>query len=487
MSYHLVIHFARFGPYHFTRLRSAIDVLDPLGWKVSGLQTAGTDSTYAWDETGLSPEALATVFPDRVYEEIPAGDLQRGILSVLDELNPDAVAIAGWGTADARAALNWCRRHGAKAIVMSETRASDGRRVWWREWLKSRLVRRFDGALVGGKAHRDYLVALGMSAERIEVGYDIVDNGYFAAKAGEYRTKGLKDEGTERPEAAVEGGGAAEGCGGSVDQCFSKPVSEGAGDGETGEDRRSEVGDQMTTEAQRAGMQWRRRQATWVAKQPKVGRTAGPYFLASSRFIERKNLRRLVDAYADYRRRSMERGAGSGEQGGQKSQTRGQMSEARDQKLEKGGELWDLVLLGAGDGKEELERYVSVNGIAGIVFAGFQQIDVLPRWYAGAGAFVHPALEEPWGLVINEAMASGLPVICSRTTGAAELVEEGVSGFLFDPLDADALAGLLLRVGIMPEQERREMGERGRYLVEKKLPVSAFGASLAKLLGCVPS
>jgi glycosyltransferase involved in cell wall biosynthesis len=479
MTKHLVVHFARFGPYHFTRLRSAIDVLGPLGWRVSGLQTAGTDSTYAWDETGLSPEALATVFPDRVYEEIPAGDLRRGILSVLDELNPDTVAIAGWGTADARAALDWCRRHGAKAMVMSETRASDGRRVWWREWLKSRLVRRFDGALVGGKAHRDYLVALGMPADRIETGYDVVDNGHFARESAKWRTTGqpslrdrlqssqlIQDDGTERPEAAVESGGAAEGCGGSVDQCFSKPVSEGAGGGETGGDRRSEVGDQMTTEAQRAGMQWRRPQATWVAKQPKVERTAGPYFLVSSRFIGRKNLRRLVDAYADYRRRSLDSSLVT-----------------RHPSLPP----WALVLLGTGDGREELERYVEEGGVEGIVFAGFQQIDALPRWYAGAGAFVHPALEEPWGLVINEAMASGLTVICSRTTGAAELVEEGVNGFLFDPLDAGALAGLLCRVRDMSEQERREMGERGRSLLEAKLPVSAFGASLAKLLGCVSS
>lgn len=51
---------------------------------------------------------------------------------------------------DGRLCLNWCQKNGAKAIVMSETREADGRRVWWKEWIKGWLIRHFDGALVGG-------------------------------------------------------------------------------------------------------------------------------------------------------------------------------------------------------------------------------------------------------------------------------------------------------------------------------------------------
>ena len=47
----LLIHFARYGPYHHARLKSAAAALEPLGWEVVGLETAGTDATYAWDET----------------------------------------------------------------------------------------------------------------------------------------------------------------------------------------------------------------------------------------------------------------------------------------------------------------------------------------------------------------------------------------------------------------------------------------------------
>ena len=188
-----------------------------------------------------------------------------------------------------------------------------------------------------------------------------------------------------------------------------------------------------------------------------------PYFLVSSRFIERKNLHRLVDAYAEYKR-SFQCSVGSFQ------------SEKEQRKP------WDLVLLGSGGGREELERYVRDAGIEGIVFAGFQQIDDLPRWYAGAGAFVHAAWEEPWGLVINEAMASGLTVICSRTTGASELIEDGESGFLFDASDVPALTGLLIKVAGASAEERERWGRRSFALVNERASVQAFGLGMKKLL-----
>ena len=64
-----------------------------------------------------------------------------------------------------------------------------------------------------------------------------------------------------------------------------------------------------------------------------------------------------------------------------------------------------------------------------------------------AGAFVHASTVEPWGLVVNEAMASGLPVLVSNRCGcAADLVQEGHNGFCFDPLNVEALAQMMLKV-----------------------------------------
>jgi glycosyltransferase involved in cell wall biosynthesis len=118
-----------------------------------------------------------------------------------------------------------------------------------------------------------------------------------------------------------------------------------------------------------------------------------------------------------------------------------------------------------------------------VVFPGFRQIGELPSFYAGAGAFVHPALEEPWGLVINEAMASGLPVLSSRNVGAAEeLVVEGKTGFLFDPKNVEEIAAALVKIVAMEPEKRLAMGRAAFEHVEHVAPLKVFGEGLAKLL-----
>jgi hypothetical protein len=66
-------------------------------------------------------------------------------------------------------------------VVMSESTAWDERRVFWKEWIKSRLVKMCVAGLAGGTPHADYLAQLGLPRDRIFKGYDIVDNDYFAA------------------------------------------------------------------------------------------------------------------------------------------------------------------------------------------------------------------------------------------------------------------------------------------------------------------
>ncbi|MEX1027724.1 MAG: glycosyltransferase [Candidatus Paceibacterota bacterium] len=99
---------------------------------------------------------------------------------MLDEIQPDAVAINGWSVPEARAAATWCRRNRRLAILMSETFESSAQ--WWKEQVKRRRVRRFDAALVGGRWHADYLVSLGFPRNKIHVGYDAVDNAHFYAE-----------------------------------------------------------------------------------------------------------------------------------------------------------------------------------------------------------------------------------------------------------------------------------------------------------------
>jgi glycosyltransferase involved in cell wall biosynthesis len=176
------------------------------------------------------------------------------------------------------------------------------------------------------------------------------------------------------------------------------------------------------------------------------------YFLSLGRFVEKKNLLTLVRAYKQFLDAS------------QSKQTH-------------------LVLVGSGKEEHKLRALcselalqvcdhsnnVSRQFVAPCVhFYGFRQIDENPIFYALAEAFVLPSLHEEWGLVVNEAMASGLPVVVSETAGCAEdLIEESFptglrpehqvqiegaglkrrlrsNGFVFDPRSAAELSRVLL-------------------------------------------
>ena len=190
------------------------------------------------------------------------------------------------------------------------------------------------------------------------------------------------------------------------------------------------------------------------------------FFLASNRFIEKKNLLRLVKAYAIYASRvSGQRAAPTGS--------------------EEAGVLRSLVLLGDGPLKAEIEALCETLGVRTIHSApwddevggstggpalflpGFRQIEELPRFYARAAAFIHASTVDQWGLVVNEAMASGLPVLVSRGCGCApDLVQEGVNGWTFDPTDEEQIARLMLQVGAMSPSSRAELGIAGQRIIE---------------------
>ena len=72
------------------------------------------------------------------------------MVTVLDRDQPDALGIVGYARPESMAAARWARRHDAVSILMSESQAIDRPRTWWKELIKSRRVRLFDAALVGG-------------------------------------------------------------------------------------------------------------------------------------------------------------------------------------------------------------------------------------------------------------------------------------------------------------------------------------------------
>lgn len=114
---------------------------------------------------------------------------------------------------------------------------------------------------------------------------------------------------------------------------------------------------------------------------------------------------------------------------------------------ERGTEV-DLDIAGSGPSEEELRGLAGELGIGDHVrFGGFAQPAQLPERYAAASAFAFPSIDDPFGFVLLEAMAAGLPVVASPYAGAtADLVEDGVNGLVADPDDIEAWASALERL-----------------------------------------
>ena len=103
-----------------------------------------------------------------------------------------------------------------------------------------------------------------------------------------------------------------------------------------------------------------------------------------------------------------------------------------------------LLIVGSGPQEEELKQFCQQQRLENVYFEGFQQQDALPKYYAIADALILPSFEEVWGLVVNEALASGLYVLCSDRAGAAyDLIKEGWNGTLFDPHNVEQIARLI--------------------------------------------
>jgi len=227
--------------------------------------------------------------------------------------------------------------------------------------VKRQLASGFQAGLVGDNPHRKYLATLGVPPESAFLGYDAVDNHYFAERTKDART------------------------------------------------RRSSYG------------------------------LPQRYFLASARFVENKNLNRLLKAYHRYRQLANNEAA------------------------------WDLVLLGDGPLRDSLCSLRSTLGLEPhVLMPGFKQYHDLPVYYGLANAFVHASTTEPWGLVVNEAMAASLPVLVSNRCGCAyDLVQEGRNGFSFDAYDVELLARLMYRLSLMPKHQLDQLGTNSSEAIKK--------------------
>jgi 1,2-diacylglycerol 3-alpha-glucosyltransferase len=350
--------FHHIGPYHHARLNAAAS-----DFIVAGIEWSAHDN-FGWGNCA-SPARYQKI---GLFESAPFGQQRYEILAnrlrrQLEDTPCDILFINGWGDFGSAITVRICIENRIPCVLMSESTEWDGRRTFVKEWVKRRVVKCFSAALVGGNPHSEYLQQLGFPRERIRLGYDAVDNQYFAENA-------------ERIREDAE----------SVRKLHEFPMN---------------------------------------------------FFLASARFIEKKNLVRLLKAYAAYR---------------------GKCQAAQD--VRNPSETWHLVLLGDGELRQSLEPLRAELGLENFVhMPGFKQYTELPAYYGTAKAFVHASTTEQWGLVVNEAMASSLPVLVSNRCGCARnLVADGVNGFSFNPEKIDDIADCMLKIASLSEDTRLRFG-----------------------------
>ncbi len=365
----LLILFTNYGPYHIARLRGAQRALP--NDEVIGLELATREATYPWTTNRDDLEVRLDSLHDGLLEEAGTARLSWKLRDYLNRQQPDALAICGYARPEMRLALRWAKRNGKIAVLMSESKSDDAPRAAWKERLKSCIVRRFDAGLVGGSQSKQYLQELGMPAERVFFGYDVVGNDDFRQQAEAMRSAG------DRP----------------VDK---------------------------------------------------------PYFLTVNRFVPRKNLRCVFEAYALYR-----------------------------QKVKNAP--WSLVLIGSGEEEAALRDLAHSLDLPDVHFTGFLQQEEISRYMAFASCFIHASLQEQWGLVVNEAMACGLPVLVSRTCGCAyDLVREGCNGFTFEPTNTQELAGQMEHIA-GKGCDLTKMGAASLEIIAQWGP-DLFGESLSKAI-----
>jgi glycosyltransferase involved in cell wall biosynthesis len=141
-----------------------------------------------------------------------------------------------------------------------------------------------------------------------------------------------------------------------------------------------------------------------------------------------------------------------------------------------------LVFVGDGAARAELERRGQLIKPGTVTFSGFVQKKELAEFYALADALVFPTHSDPWGLVVNEAMACGLPVIATNVAGSVpDLVHNGANGLIVPVADTAALISAMTTLA-KNDELRVQMGQCSAEKIGANSPeASAAGMAEAAL------
>lgn len=364
----VAILFTQFAPYHVDRIAAAARRLEGQA-EVLGVEVADGSHTYAWVRSSDVPGARkVTLFAGARYEDLTVAAKMRAIRAAVRGCE---VVFVGIPYSDpAIIGLSWLWRAGGKRVVlMTESKADDAPRRWWREAGKRMLLRAYDAAMVGGPRQVAYLRALGFGGRTICEGYDTISVTRLRQLAG------------------------------------GEPV------------------------------RW--------AERP---------FLFVGRFVDKKNLFGLLAGYARYV-------AASG----------------------KGARR--LVMAGDGPLRDALQQRARELGVETLIdWPGFLDAAATARTIDRALALCLVSTTEQWGLVVNEAVALGVPVIISANVGAREtLVRDGESGIVLERADDPAELAQAMRAMAQDEGRWEDMRAAGKALAPAG-DVARFAAAAAKLI-----
>ncbi len=161
------------------------------------------------------------------------------------------------------------------------------------------------------------------------------------------------------------------------------------------------------------------------------------HFLYCGRLVDKKNVPLLIQAYQVYREKAPPSPA-----------------------------PWGLRILGDGPDADTFREMCREQRVPEVTFLGAQPYDTLPEHYGAAGCLVLPSKREQWGLVVNEAMAAGAPLIVSDAAGCArDLVSPDENGFTFESGDVEHLADRLHKMAGLSNATRRSMSDKSAEII----------------------
>lgn len=299
-----------------------------------------------------------------ILEDVGLWQRISGIIKAIRAFNPDIVNLTGYYDFASWAVLFYCKISNIKTILSNESTSDDHARNKLKEFIKSLIIKQFDGYFNFGTLSKNYLLGLGVKPEKMLVNRNCVDN------------KALKN---------------------IYQNCLPKRI-----------DRQ------------------------------KALNLASKNFIFVGRLINYKNILIFLEAFG-----------------------------IAQSELNKD---WGVIILGDGEQKEDLQKFVKEKNIQQISFQKGVTWQQVPKYLSLSNVLVLPSYSEPWGLVVNEAMACGLPVIVSEKCGCAiDLVKNGENGFRFSPNNIEQLT-LILRKFMSNEVDSKQMGELSEKIIQEYSP-----------------